>query len=110
MGIKIGGSTFDSIGKRYSAIDQAIFFFFFYLKTLPLDLVSLAFLCYFLFWEERDMKFEQKYLFNPNFNRGGLRKTNGTYLRWVKSWTMHMGCVLMHSKVCARLLVVSKEK
>ena len=27
VGTKIGGSTFDSIGKRYSAIDQAIFFF-----------------------------------------------------------------------------------
>ena len=26
VGTKIGGSTFDSIGKRYSAIDQAIFF------------------------------------------------------------------------------------
>ena len=31
--------------------------------------------------EERDIKFEQKYLFIPDFNRGGLRKTNGTYLR-----------------------------
>ena len=48
------------------------------------DLVSLVFLCYFLFWEERDIKFEQKYLFIPDFNRGGLRKTNGTYLKWVK--------------------------
>ena len=53
-------------------------------KTLPFDLVSLAFLCYFLFWEERDIKFEQKYLFTSNFNRGGLRKTNGIYLRWLK--------------------------
>ena len=41
----------------------------------PFDLV---FLFYFLFWEEKDIKFEQKYLFIPNFNRGGLRKTNGT--------------------------------
>ena len=48
------------------------------------SLVSLLFLCYFLFWEERDIKFEQEYLFTPDFNRGGLRKTNGTYLRWVK--------------------------
>ena len=48
------------------------------------DLVFLAFLCYFLFWEERDIKFEQKYLFTSDFNRGGLRKTNETYLRWVK--------------------------
>ena len=54
-------------------------------RPIPLlDLVSLAFLCYFLFWEERDIKFEQKYLFTPDFNRGGLRKTNGTYHRWVK--------------------------
>ena len=50
----------------------------------PLDLVSLAFYYYFLFWEERDIKFEQKYLFTPDFNRGGLRKTNETYHRWVK--------------------------
>ena len=51
-------------------------------RPIPLfDLVSLAFLCYFLFWEERDIKFEQKYLFTPDFNRGGLRKTNETYHR-----------------------------
>ena len=37
-------------------------------KTFPFDLVSLAFLCYFLFWEERDIKFEQKYLFTYDFN------------------------------------------
>ena len=54
-------------------------------RPIPLfDLVSLAFLWYFLFWEERDIKFEQKYLFTHDFNRGGLRKTNGTYHRWVK--------------------------
>ena len=54
-------------------------------RPIPLfDFVSLAFLCYFLFWEERDIKFEQKYLFTPDFNRSGLRKTNGTYHRWVK--------------------------
>ena len=54
-------------------------------RPIPLfDLVSLAFLCYFLFWEERDIKFEQKYLFTPDFNKGGLRKTNETYLKWVK--------------------------
>ena len=52
---------------------------------MPLfDLVSLAFLLYFLFWEERDIKFEQKYLVSPDFNRSELRKTNGTYHRWVK--------------------------
>ena len=39
---------------------------------------------FFVFWEERDIKFEQKYLFTHDFNRGGLRKTNGTYLKWVK--------------------------
>ena len=51
-------------------------------RSIPLfDLVSLAFLYYFLFWEERDIKFEQKYLFTHDFNRGGLRKTNGTYLK-----------------------------
>ena len=54
-------------------------------RQIPLcDIVSLVFLCYFLFWEERDIKIEQKYLFIPDFNRGGLQKTNGTYLRWVK--------------------------
>ena len=48
------------------------------------DLVFFAVLLYFLFWEERDIKFEQKYLFTPDFNRGGLRKTNGIYHMWVK--------------------------
>ena len=47
------------------------------------DLVSLTFLCYFLFWEERYIKFEQKYLYTPNFNKGGLWKTNRKYHRWV---------------------------
>ena len=48
-------------------------------RPIPVfDLVSLAFLYYFLFWEERDIKFKQKYLFIPDFNRGGLEKTNGT--------------------------------
>ena len=54
-------------------------------RPIPLfDPVSFAFLCYFLFWEERDIKFEQKYLFISVFNRSGLRKTNETYHRWVK--------------------------
>ena len=54
-------------------------------RQIPLfDLLSLAFLCYFLFWEERDIKFEQKYLFTINFNKGGLRKTNRTHLKWAK--------------------------
>ena len=54
-------------------------------RPIPLfDLVSLTFLYYFWFWEERNIKFEQKYLFIPDFNRCGLRKTNVTYLRWVK--------------------------
>ena len=53
-------------------------------KEIPLfDLFFLVFLCYFLFLE-RDIKFEQKYLFTLDFNRGGLRKTNKTYLKWVK--------------------------
>ena len=52
---------------------------------MPLfDLVSLAFLLYFLFWEERDIKFKQKYLFTLAFNKGGLRKINKTYHKWVK--------------------------
>ena len=52
-------------------------------RQIPLfDMVSLTFLCFFFFFlEERDIKFEQKYLFNPDFNRGGLRKKNGTYLK-----------------------------
>ena len=59
-----------------------IFLGMFFMFKIPLfDFVSLAFLCYFLFWEERDIKFEQKYLFTPDFNRSGLRKTNGTYHR-----------------------------
>ena len=50
-------------------------------KEIPLfDLFFLVFLCYFLFLE-RDIKFEQKYLFTLDFNRGGLRKTNETYFR-----------------------------
>ena len=49
-----------------------------------LILFFFAVLLYFLFWEERDIKFEQKYLFTPDFNRGGLRKTNGIYHMWVK--------------------------
>ena len=50
-----------------------LFFFFSFLLYF--------FVFFFLFWEERDIKFEQKYLFTPDFNRGGLRKTNGTYHR-----------------------------
>ena len=60
-------------------------------KTLPFDPVSLEFLCYFLFWEERDIKFEQKYLFTPDFNRGELQKTNETYHRWVKKYFSNHG-------------------
>ena len=32
-----------------------------------------------MFWGERDIKFEQKYLFTLAFNKGGLRKINKTY-------------------------------
>ena len=46
-------------------------------RQIPLfDLLSFAFMCYYLFWEERDIKLEQKYLFTLNFNRGGLRISN----------------------------------
>ena len=56
-----------------------------FLQIASFDLIFSCFsVFFFLFWEERDIKCEQKYLFTPNFNRGGLRKTNGTYLRWVK--------------------------
>ena len=48
------------------------------------DLLSLAFLCYFLFWEEKDIKLKQKYLFTLNFNKGGLWISNGGNHRWVK--------------------------
>ena len=61
-------------------------------RQIPLfDLVSLAFLLYILFWVGRDIKFEQKYLFTPDFNRGGLRKTNRTYHRWVKWYFSNHG-------------------
>ena len=54
-------------------------------RQIPLfDLLSLTFLCYFLFWEERDIKLEQKYLFILNFNRGGLQISNGGNHMWVK--------------------------
>ena len=82
--------------RRSRYVGLGFIFFFWYVlhvqnlcelreRPIPLfDLVSLAFLCYFLFWEERNVKFEQKYLFTPDFNRDGLRKTNETYLKWVK--------------------------
>ena len=45
----------------------------------------LFFMCFlFLFWEERDIKEEQKFKFTPIFNRDGLPKTNRANLRWVK--------------------------
>ena len=40
--------------------------------------------CSIFCFERRDIKFEKKYLFTPDFNKSGLRKTNGTYHRWVK--------------------------
>ena len=45
------------------------------------SLFYLVFLCLFLFWEEKDIKYEQKYTFTPVFNWGELQKTSGTYLR-----------------------------
>ena len=56
-------------------VDLGFFFFFGYVLNVQdlcewrerqislFDLFSLAFLCYSLFWEERDIKLEQKYLF-----------------------------------------------
>ena len=38
----------------------------------------------FFFWDERDIKLEQKYLFTLNFNRSGLQISNGGNHRWVK--------------------------
>ena len=35
------------------------------------DLVCLSFLCYFLLLEERDIKVKIKYIFTPDFNKGG---------------------------------------
>ena len=52
-----------------------------------------CFFCIFvLFFVLRgERQFEQKYLFTPNFNKGGLRKTNGTYYRWVKWYFSNHG-------------------
>ena len=54
-------------------------------RQIPLfDLISLTFLFYFLFWEEKDIKLEQKYLFILNFNKGRLQISNGGNHKWVK--------------------------
>ena len=37
------------------------------------DLVLLVFLCFILFWEVRDIKLEQRYIFAPIFNKDELR-------------------------------------
>ena len=52
-----------------------------------------CFFCIFvLFFVLRgERQFEQKYLFTPDFNKGGLRKTNGTYYRWVKWYFSNHG-------------------
>ena len=42
------------------------------------DLVLLVFLCIVLFWEESDIKLEQRSIFTPIFNKDGLRETNKT--------------------------------
>ena len=47
------------------------------LQNPLVDLVCLSFFCYFLFLEERDIKVKIKYIFTPDFNRGGLRKATG---------------------------------
>ena len=46
---------------------------------------------FFFFWEERDIKFVQKYLFTPDFNRDRLRKTKETYLKWVTTSKVILG-------------------
>ena len=46
-------------------------------KTPSLILFVWVFFCYFLFLEERDIKVKIKYIFTPDFNRGGLRKATG---------------------------------
>ena len=73
-----------------------VFFFFGYVlhvqdlcewrerQILLFNLLSLAFLYYFLFWEEKDIKLEQKYLFILNFNKGRLQISNGGNHKWVK--------------------------
>ena len=45
------------------------------------DLVLLVFLCFVLFWEERDIKLEQRYIFAPIFNKDGLQETNRINLK-----------------------------
>ena len=54
-------------------------------RQIPLfDFLSFAFLCYFLFWEEGGIKFEQKYLFTLNFKGCGLQISNGGNHKLVK--------------------------
>ena len=38
-----------------------------------------CFLLFFMFCEEKDIKGEQNYIFNPIFNRGGLRNPNWAF-------------------------------
>ena len=52
---------------------------------------SCIFVLFFLFWEERDIKLEQKYLFTLNFNRSGLQISNGGNHRWVKCQNWNNG-------------------
>ena len=57
----------------------------FFYQLLLLILFSFDFVFfYFYFWKKRDIKEVQKYIFILIFNEGGLRKTNGVNLRWVK--------------------------
>ena len=39
---------------------------------------------FFVFFEERDIKVEQNYIFSPVFNKGGLQNSNSANLGWVK--------------------------
>ena len=42
------------------------------------------FFLFLMFWEERDIKGEQKHIFALIFNKGRLQSPNDTKLRWVK--------------------------
>ena len=46
--------------------------------------ISLVFVCFVLFWKERDIKLKKKYIFAPIFNKGELQETNKANLRGAK--------------------------
>ena len=56
-----------------------------YLNISTKWVVFLCFLFFILvFLEEREIKVEQKYIFNPVFNKSEVRNSNWDDLRWVK--------------------------